>query len=594
MAPLRIALAQINTIVGDVEGNAARARRMFDRARDSGADLLVLPEQTLPGYPAEDLLFRPAFIRANRTALERLVPESRGIAALVGFVDSSGDDSRARRNAAAVLNDGALAGVYHKHRLPNYGVFDEARYFRPGDRPMVFVCRGVRVALTICEDIWVDDGPGEAACREGGARVLVNLSASPYHIGKPREREELFSRRARILGTHILICNLVGGQDELVFDGSSVHIDPEGRTRARGKLFEEDFLIVEVEAPEADLGDAAGARSRGTDVVVVELSDPAHVPLGSSPRPNGRAPSIAKADAGRREPEPPLPSFPAQNEEIYRALCLGTRDYCRKNGFERVLIGLSGGVDSALAATIAADALGAGAVVGVAMPSRFSSKESVEDGRALAANLGVEFREISIAKTYDAVMQALEPSFRGTPFAVAEENLQARIRGNILMALSNKFGWLVLTTGNKSEVAVGYCTLYGDTAGGFAILKDIYKTTVYELCRHRNRLGPVIPERIIAKPPSAELRPGQKDTDSLPPYDVLDPILKAYVEDDRGVREIVELGFDRALVTRVTGLVDRSEYKRRQSPPGVKITRRAFGKDRRLPITSAFVVEPRQ
>jgi NAD+ synthase (glutamine-hydrolysing) len=538
---LKVALAQINTTVGDVAGNAARASRAIAEARSAGADVVVLPEATLPGYPPEDLLLKPSFVAAGWAALEALAADVRGITALVGVIES---DRGRLHNAAALVTDGRAEIVHRKHALPNYGVFDEARYFAPGIESTPVSIRDVPVGVTICEDIWVEDGPGDALAARG-ARVILNLSASPYAVGKPAERERLFTALARRARCHVLVTNLVGGQDELVFDGTSLQIGPDGAVWARGASFEEEMLVVDVP-----------------------------VGLGSTP--------IA--------PDTPVREPLSGVAETYAALTLGTRDYVRKNGFERVVIGLSGGIDSALTAAIAVDALGPEAVTGVYMPSRFSSDESEADARELATRLGIEWRVIPIGPVYDAFLEVLAEPFAGTPFGIAEENIQARIRGGILMALSNKFGWLVLTTGNKSETAVGYSTLYGDTAGGFAVLKDLYKTGVYAHARVRNERGAVIPERVLTKPPSAELRPDQKDEDSLPPYEELDPILEAYVERDRSVAEIVAHGHEQALVEEIIRLVDQAEYKRRQSPPGVKITPRAFGKDRRVPITSAWRV----
>lgn len=541
---LRVVLAQIDTEVGDLAGNLDRARAAIRAGADLGAHLVVLPELTLSGYPPEDLLLRPDFLAAGRDALESLARDVTGVAAVVGVAE--GDGMGPTSNAVALLAGGRIDAVYRKHCLPNYGVFDEARYFRPGDEVRVVDVAGVRVGLTICEDIWVADGPVPATVR-AGAEVIVNASASPYSSGKPEVRERLFAALAREVERPLLVTNLVGGQDELVFDGTSVAFDGRGEVTHRARSFVEDLLVVDVPV------EAGGADSTTLPPV----------------------PRTADATLSREA-------------ELWEALRLGTGDYVRKNGFERVVLGLSGGIDSALVAALAADALGPAQVVGVAMPSRFSSEGSVTDARTLATNLGIELREIAIGDVYDATLDALAPHFEGTAFGLAEENLQARIRGNLLMALSNKHGWLVLVTGNKSEAAVGYSTLYGDTAGGFAPIKDVMKTDVYALCRHRNRAAEVIPRAILEKPPSAELRPDQTDQDSLPPYEVLDPILRAYVEEDRSLDDIVSLGFPRETVAEVVRLVDRAEYKRRQTPPGIKITGRAFGKDRRLPITSRW------
>ncbi len=575
--PLRVLLAQINTLVGDLEGNRRRIEGALERARKGGADLVVFPELTLTGYPPEDLLLRPGFVEANLQALEDLLPATRGLTALVGFVDRKDD----LYNAAALLHDGRVVTVYHKRYLPNYSVFDEDRYFQVGTVPGLVRLGETWIGISICEDIWYPGGPAEEQALLGGAEVLINLSASPYHRGKPRERERMLATRAADATAFVLFCNLVGGQDELVFDGGSLAFDPAGRLLARAPLFREADLWVEVEPRDAFRRRLHDPRRRKERFYRIQEGLPPEgpqVPLG----------------AGGGDPKPPLPegtsaAWPTlEEEEVYQALVLGTRDYVRKNGFETAVIGLSGGIDSSLTATIAVDALGSERVVGVRMPSRYSSRASLEDAEALARNLGIRLLTLSIEGPFQAYLDVLAEVFGDLPPDVTEENIQARIRGNYLMALSNKFGWLVLTTGNKSEMAVGYATLYGDMAGGFAVIKDLPKMWVYRLARWRNRVSPVIPERVLTKPPSAELRPDQKDEDSLPPYAVLDPILEAYVEEDRSFDEIVAMGFDPDTVARVIRMVDRSEYKRRQAPPGVRISPRAFGKDRRLPITNAF------
>ncbi len=571
MSVIRIALAQINTTVGDLDGNADLVRRSIDRARSVGADLALFPELTIPGYPPEDLLLRPSFQRDCHAVVEDLAAESKGLSVVIGTVERSPEGLR---NAAVLYHDGLRVSTYFKQRLPNYGVFDEERYFEPGERLTAVDLKDVRIGITICEDLWVPNGPAAPLCRDGGAQVLLNLSASPFHIGKPAARERIFQDLGRSLSCHVVVCNLIGGQDELIFDGSSLHIDPRGRALARGKQFEEDMLVLDLVT--TGMTDANDRRWRRPDRI-----DPLQL------KPIQRRDSV-RPWAGL--PEPPCEPLLEELDEVYSALCLGTRDYVRKNGFERVVVGLSGGIDSALTAVIASDALGPESVVGVAMPSEFTAPESTEDARELAEQLGIEFIELPITGVYERMLETLKPVFDDSEFGVAEENLQARIRGNLLMALANKFGWLVLTTGNKSEVAVGYCTLYGDTAGGFAVLKDLYKTAVYEQARLRNLRGMVIPERIMSREPSAELRPDQRDTDSLPRYEVLDLILRASVEEERSLEEIVELGVDRELAIRILGLIDQAEYKRRQSPPGIKITRKAFGKDRRLPITSAYTI----
>ena len=537
MTKLRAALAQINTTVGDLRGNTAKALDYIDRARTLGADLVSFPELTITGYPPEDLLYKHNLIRENREGLDRVIEHSAGIAVVVGFVDSD----EGLYNAAAIIQDRRLLGIYHKVHLPNYGVFDEKRYFQPGTDYPVFDIDGTRVGVNVCEDIWYESGPTTEQSK-AGARVIVNINGSPYHRGKGRFRESMLAGRARDNGVYVCYTNLVGGQDELVFDGGSSVFSPSGGLLARGKQFEEDLLVVDID-PDA--------------------TQPTTGPL-----------------------EPSLPDL----EEVYEALTTGTRDYVRKNGFKKVVIGLSGGIDSTLTATIAADALGAENVVVVTMPSRYSSEGSVADSDILAKNLGVELWKISIEDMFQSSLDSLAPFFAGTGSGIAEENLQARMRGILLMAISNKFGWLVLTTGNKSEMAMGYGTLYGDMAGGFAVIKDVPKILVYELAEMRNARGPrpVIPQSVIDKEPSAELRPDQRDTDSLPPYSELDPALEAYVEQDKSLSEIVEMGFDEEMVRRVLKAVDRNEYKRRQAAPGVKITPRNFGRDRRMPIVNWY------
>ena len=567
---LRIALAQVNVAVGDLGGNVRKALANLRRARELGADLVLFPELAVTGYPPEDLLLKPSFIAANQAAVEEIAAATHGLTAVVGFADADGDVY----NAAAVLHDGALAGVYRKHYLPTYSVFDEDRTFRAGAANPLFALGDVVVGVSICEDMWYPGGPPQAQAA-GGAHLLVNISASPYHASKGAARERMLATRAADNVAIVAFCNLVGGQDELVFDGGSVIFDERGELVARGLQFEEDFVV-------ADLDPGSVFRQR--------LHDPRR-----RKAPAASVTQIALPPVERQMARPTLPASlifkPLPRlEEIYCALVVGTRDYVRKNGFEQVVIGLSGGVDSSLVACVAADALGPENVTGVAMPSRYSADFSRTDAARLADNLGVDFLVIPIERAFRAYLETLAELFAGQEPDVTEENLQARIRGNLLMALSNKFGWMVLTTGNKSEMSVGYATLYGDMAGGFAAIKDVPKTLVYELARWRSAQGaaPVIPERVLTRPPSAELRPDQRDTDSLPPYEVLDPILKAYVEEDVGLEEIVARGFDESLVRKVMGMVDRNEYKRRQAPPGVRITLRAFGKDRRLPITNRY------
>jgi len=575
MRSLRLAMAQINTTVGDIAGNAARILAWTERARELGADLVVFPELALTGYPPEDLLLKPAFVEENLHQLRELARATRGITSVVGFVDADGDIY----NAAAVLHDGALVGVYHKQYLPNYGVFDENRYFQAGQEAPVFIVRGVVVGINICEDIWHPTGP-TALQSQAGAELIVNINGSPYHRGKRLHRLQMLATRATDYNLIVSYTNLVGGQDELVFDGGSMVIDQDGKLVAEGAQFEEDLVVV-------DLDVEAVFRSR--------LHDPRRrqerLIAQAAPAPPQR---IVVSAEPRTTPVPPLPERELTRldpvAEVYHALVLGTRDYLRKNGFRKAVIGLSGGIDSSLVAAIAADAIGPEQVLGVSMPSRYSSQGSKDDARELAERLGIQFCTIPIEPAFVASLAMLAPVFEGREPNIAEENLQARIRGNILMGISNKLGHLVLTTGNKSEMATGYSTLYGDMAGGFAVIKDVPKTLVYELARYRNSLGdrPVIPESVLRKAPSAELRPNQTDQDTLPPYEVLDPILQAYVEEDRGFDEIVAMGFDPEVVKKVILLVDRSEYKRRQAPPGIKITRRAFGRDRRLPITNRY------
>ena len=567
---IRIALCQYDFPVGDIDGNLAKIRSKLAEIKALGVDLAVFPELTLSGYPPEDLLLKPHFAEGAGLALQALASEARDIVAVVGFPELSHD----LYNAAGVLADGRVVAVYRKRHLPNYGVFDEQRYFARGEEALVVDLNGVQVGITICEDLWYPGGPAQWAAIDGGAEVIVNLSASPYHRTKGLSRERMFATRCADYSCYLAFCNAIGGQDELVFDGHSLVIDPQGTLVARGRQFEEDLIVVDINARAAPNVRLHGPRwrqrlkSEADRVRVVAI----------------RRPARPKPDLG-----PPTVREPLEAEaEVYQALRVGTRDYFHKNGFRHAVLGLSGGIDSALSLIVAVDALGAGAVSAVSMPSRYTASHNREDARELACRLGVELLELPIDTLLTSYLHALEQPFEGTKLNVAEENLQARIRGNLLMALSNKFGWLVLTTGNKSEMSVGYATLYGDMAGGFSILKDVPKTWVYCLARWRNREREIIPTRVIEKAPSAELREGQLDTDSLPPYDELDQIVQAYVEEDRSPDEIEKLGFDWALVCRVVDMVDRAEYKRRQAPPGVRISTRAFGKDRRLPITNRY------
>ncbi len=557
MPTLRVALAQLNVTVGDFDANVRTISETVERAKQADADVVVFPELAVCGYPPEDLLLKPRFLADCRRALSAVAERARGITAVVGFPE---EDAGEAYNAAAVLADGRVTGVYRKIELPNYGVFDEERYFGTGAAfdALCIDIHGVRVGVNICEDIWHEGGLAEWHACQNAVRIVLNLSASPYHADKPQVRKETIARFARRTRTIVCYTNLVGGQDELVFDGGSLIVGPQAREFAWGERFREDLII-------ADIDPEAGSARRVDGIV-------------SHDRETGRT------------------------EDVYQALVLGTRDYVRKNGFEKVLVGLSGGVDSSVTAAIAADALGAKNVIGVTMPSQYTSGETRDDARDLAGNLGIALLTVPIDSVFGGyseilgelpglidVLEGLSGG-RGVMEGVAAENVQARIRGNILMALSNRFGWLVLATGNKSEIAVGYCTLYGDLAGGFAVIKDVPKTLVYKLANAINRRSgrTVIPESVLERAPTAELRPGQRDTDSLPPYPVLDEVLRLYVEDDAAPDEIVAAGFEPHLVDHVVGLVDRNEYKRRQAPPGVKITPKAFGRDRRLPMTSRY------
>jgi NAD+ synthase (glutamine-hydrolysing) len=572
---MRVGIAQINPTVGDLSGNTAKIIEFIGRAKSLGVDLITFPELAVTGYPPEDLLLKPQFISRNRESLDKIIKQSSGLAVVVGFVDSDGDIY----NAAAVIYDGKLAGVYHKIYLPNYGVFDENRYFQAGSSYCVFDIYGVGIGITICEDIWYEAGPALVQAY-AGAKVLVNISASPYSAGKGLLRERMLATRASDSLAIVVHNNLVGGQDELVFDGNSLVVNQKGEVIARGKQFEEDFVVADVDVESVFRSQLHDPRRRKeTQWIKERLREATRIEIPSEYS-DAVKPALSPRHVERLD----------DLGEIYQALVLGVRDYVGKNSFEKVVIGLSGGVDSSLVAVIAADAVGADNVVGVSMPSRYSSPGSKSDALALATNLGVRFMTVPIEKAFSAYLDTLAEPFKGTQSDITEENIQARIRGNILFALSNKFGWLVLACSNKSETATGYTTLYGDMAGGFIPLKDVPKTLVLELAKYRNhRAGKeLIPAAVLTKPPSAELRPNQKDVDTLPPYEVLDPILKAYVEDDATIDQIIGMGFDRDVVTKVARLVDMSEYKRRQSAPGIKITPRDFGRDRRLPITNRF------
>ena len=570
---MRVALAQINTTVGDVWGNTEKAVVATRRAVENGAGVVALPELAIPGYPPEDLLLRPGFIASNLKALEEFAAEvPEGVVAAIGFVDLESD----LYNACALVSGGEVLHRYHKRYLPNYGVFDENRYFREGSGAPLLKLDGTFLGVNVCEDIWYPGGPAREQA-VGGAGVLLNISASPYHRRKAHSRERMLGVRASDYGCYVLFCNLVGGQDELVFDGRSVIFDPEGNLVARARQFEEDILYADLHPEESLIQRLHDPRLRkdtpDTPPQIIEMS-------GNKLR----GTENTKSDGARIEPSL------TEEGEVLEALTLGLRDYFGKNGFSRAVLGISGGIDSSLGAAIAVRALGAENVTGVLMPSRYTSDGSNTDAEALAKNLGIDTQVVSIGPAFDAYEEMLESAFKGLPENEAEENLQARVRGNILMALSNKFGWIVLSSGNKSEMSVGYSTLYGDMAGGFAVIKDVPKTLVYRVSRHINELEgrEIIPDSVLDKEPSAELREDQRDSDSLPPYEVLDPILEAYVEEDKDLGEIVAAGYDEEDVRKVIKLVDRAEYKRRQAPTGIKITNRAFGRDRRMPITNSY------
>ena len=588
----RIAMVQMNPVVGDVDGNVRAMIKWLKQARQAGAEIAVFPELAITGYPPEDLVLRKSFLKATRDALKQLAGQCRGITVVVGYIEEGralhGRDgtpfvvpSGMRRifNAAAVIHDRQLVATCHKAFLPNYGVFDESRYFSPGRQALVCQAHGVRFGVNICEDIWYADGPTRDQAATGRAQLILNINASPYHVGKARMRARILTKRARENGVVVSYTNMVGGQDEVVFDGNSMIVDRMGKVIAHAGAFTEDLLLTDLDF----------SRSRETRAVIQTKPATPRYPVRR----------VTLAPVGRRKAKHPLPvhtpAFLNDVEEIYRALVTGVRDYVRKNHFQRVLIGISGGIDSALTAVIATDALGPDRVMGVFMPSPFTSRESRVDAHALMKTLNVRLWTIPITGLWKQYLRTVSSTFGRRKIDVAEENLQARIRGTIAMLLSNKFGHLVLTTGNKSEMSVGYATLYGDMAGGFAVIKDVPKTLVYDLVRHRNLKAVhshgvgVIPQRMIDRAPSAELKPNQTDRDRLPPYEVLDPIIKAYVEQDRSLQQIVGMGFPARTVKRVMLMVDRSEYKRRQAPIGIKITQRNLGKDRRMPITNRYV-----
>jgi NAD+ synthase (glutamine-hydrolysing) len=565
-----VALAQLNPTVGDLKGNLEKMCNAYDRAEAAGCDIVAFAELSTTGYPPEDLVLKPGFVADNLDALATLAARTGRCVAVVGFVDQDRD----LYNAAAVCANGEILGKYHKRLLPNTAVFDEARYFTPGyesDPLELYVIGGVKVGISICEDIWSPFGP-VAEQAAAGAELSININGSPFRTGKSLDRERMLATRATDSHCAIVYVNQVGGQDELVFDGGSLVFDHEGTLLARAAQFDEELLIVDLPVPPVYRKRLLDPRGHLTEALLPTVE------VSTAPVHNNDHLSAAIAEPLDRD------------RELYDALVLGTSDYCVKNGFTDVVIGLSGGIDSTIVACIAADALGADHVHGVSMPSRYSSDHSKSDAQLLAENLGIGYRTVSIEPAFQAYLDMLEPSFEGREPGLTYENLQSRCRGQLLMALSNEFGWMVLTTGNKSELAVGYFTIYGDSVGGYAVIKDVLKTRVYELCRYVNRTAgrEIIPEDVITKPPSAELRPDQRDDQSLPPYEVLDPILELYVEHDRTAGEIVELGHDEEMVRRITRLVDIAEYKRRQSPPGVRVSRKAFGKDRRLPITHGY------
>lgn len=573
MKTIRLALAQMNATVGDLQGNTKKIIEYIGMAKGKGADIVAFPELALTGYPPEDLLLKPRFINDNLRAIESICKNTQGIVAVVGFVDKKSDIY----NAAAVISQKKLIDVYHKIYLPNYGVFDEYRYFQAGSKYPVYRLEDVTLGINICEDMWYPEGPARIQALEG-AELVINLSASPYTMGKAAEMEKMLSTRAVDSAVIVANVNLLGAQDEVVFEGRSTVINEKGEVIARAKQFEEDLLVVDLDIEAVFMRRLHDPRRRQQALSLEERAT--------------ESIEIPEFKSGRKKVLKIKPHVPmVSTAEVYNALVLGVSDYVRKNKFKGVIIGLSGGIDSSLVAVIAVDALGKKNVQGLFMPSDYTSRESREDAYALVENLGIKLTEIPITPLFDSYLKALKKIFRGSKPNTAEENLQARIRGNLLMAMSNKFGLLVLTTGNKSEMSVGYATLYGDMAGGFAVIKDVSKTLAYELAAWRNQEGKksLIPERVLYKEPTAELKPDQRDTDSLPPYPVLDPILKAYVEDEKSLDEIIEFhGCEPECTKGVISMIDRNEYKRRQSPPGIKITPKAFGKDRRFPITNRY------
>lgn len=577
MDTLRVGLGQIDVCVGNLSGNLKKILEYIEVAKNLGVDILCFPELAVTGYPPEDLLLKSSFIEDNLETLDKIREASDGLTVIVGFVDKKEDIY----NAAAIIHNRDLVDVYHKRYLPNYGVFDENRYFQSGTRAPVYKLGNVRFGVNICEDIWYPGDPTREQAILGDAQIIINISSSPYYASKVKSREQMLSVRALDYSVVVVFCNLVGGQDELVFDGHSAVIGEAGKVIARASGFKEELLIADISPDRVFRSRLHDPRRRKEKYTLrIESKEAQLITLAQAEFGKNSRPQIV----------PRVEEFMGVEEEVFRALVLGTRDYVTKNGFKKVVIGLSGGIDSSIVAAIASEALGKENVIGVRMPSRYSSEGSIRDAEELSKGLGIELLTIPIEKAFNAYLDMFSQVFGGKEHDVTEENIQTRIRGNILMALSNKFGWLVLTTGNKSEMGVGYCTLYGDMAGGFAVIKDVPKTLVYRIAEFYNRWKgkDIIPKAVLEKPPSAELRPNQKDTDSIPPYNVLDPILKAYVEEDLSVEEIINLGFDENLVKRVIKMVDLNEYKRRQSPPGIKITVRAFGKDRRFPITNLY------
>ncbi|MDI6786665.1 MAG: NAD+ synthase [bacterium] len=566
METLRLAIAQINCTVGDLIGNTQKICDYIKRALEMEVDLLVFPEMAIPGYPPEDLLHKPHFIQDNLDYLQKVIRHTGDITVAVGFIDKKDDKIY---NAVSIIHMNSICGVYHKVNLPNYSVFDEVRYFSSGSSYPIFIIKGINVGFNICEDIWKLNGPTKIESQTGNANLIVNISASPYHMEKWKSRINILKKQAINNSVIVVYANMVGGQDELVFDGHSMIFDQEGNLIKQGKQFKEELIITDLEIKKPKLSFLKKLKNFRIERII-----------------------ISKTPSSRKKyPAPETEYIPLDtHEEVYNALILGTKDYVLKNNFKKVIIGLSGGIDSALTCVVAVDALGCENVLGVFMPSLFSSIESHNDARKLANNLNIKLTIIPIQKIFISYLSTLKKEFKDFPFGIAEENIQARIRGNILMALSNKFGYLVLTTGNKSEASVGYATLYGDTAGGFAVIKDVPKTLIYDLLEYRNKKAefPIIPKNILTKEPTAELRENQKDRDSLPPYSSLDPILKLYVEEDKSFDEIISKGFDKEMVLNITNMVDKNEYKRRQSPPGVKVTPKIFGKDRRMPITNKY------